>query len=119
MGESFIASVQYDDLTGTVAADGFEAGGPLGDLAKKVPIKSGYTPIGFGLNQLYPLENGNLPITVFAIDTGKVGATPTEVQDYAKKHGQLPLTGFRREIAPIEFRSNTQTLQSPLAQSSV
>lgn len=104
MGESFIASVQYGDLKGTAAADGFEAGGPLGDLAERVPVKPGFMPIGFGLHQLYPLENGRIPIVLFAVDTNEVGVGE-EIQAYAKKYGQVPVTGFHGQIEPKEFQS--------------
>ncbi len=105
MGESFIASVQYGDLKGTAAADGHEAGGPLHDLAKIVPVKKGYWPVGFGLNQLYPLENGKLPIVVFAVDARKMGVSANEIQAYANQHGELSVTGFRGEIDPKKFES--------------
>lgn len=103
MGESFVASVQYGDMKGTVAIDGHEAGGPLGDLAERVKLKPGFMPVGFGLQRLHPLANGKIPLVIFAVDTNEVGVSVTEMNAYAAKNGQLPVTGFHGEIAPAEF----------------
>jgi len=103
MGESFVASVQYGDMKGTIAIDGFEAGGPLGDLAERVKIKPGFMPVGFGLTRLHPLENGKIPLVIFAVDASEVGVSADEMNAYAAANGQLPVTGFHGEIAPAEF----------------
>ncbi len=104
MGEPFIASVQYGDLKGTVSIDGHEAGGPLRDLAKHTCLKTGYWPIGFGLDGLDPNSDGKVSITVFGVDQKTVGGTVDEIRTYVEKHGgKLPVVGFRGEITAGSF----------------
>ena len=101
MGDSFVATVQYGDMKGTVAIDGHD-GGPLeGDLIAHV--KQGFLPIGFGLYRLDTDENGDLPFVVYAVEAELVGETAKEINSYASEHGKLPVVGFHGKILASEF----------------
>lgn len=105
MGESFVASVQYGDLKGTVSIDGHETGGPLDDLAQHTCIKPGYFPVGFGMHGLDPNKNGKHSFTLFAVKVSEVGANIEEIKAYMKEHDQLPVVGFNGELDPGTFVS--------------
>ena len=98
MGESFIASAQYGDLKGTVSIDGHQTGGPLEELARHTCMKTGFFPVGFGMNGLDPDDQGRVAITIFAVDVREVGVTVDQIKAYVAENGDLPVTGFRGAI---------------------
>lgn len=103
MGDSFTASVQYGDLRGTAAIDGYETGGPLRGLAEHTCLKSGYIPVGFGLTNLDPGDDGKVGFTLYAVQTEQVGKNVQEMSQYVSEHGKLPVVGFRGQIKAGTF----------------
>lgn len=103
MGDSFVASVQYGDLKGTVSMDGHEAEGPLGGLAEHTCMKPGYWPVGFGLHGLDPNKEGKCSFTIYAVDASEVGTNVDQIKSYVEENGNLPVVGFHGEIEVGSF----------------
>lgn len=105
MPEDFLADVQYNDLQGTVAADGHE-GPPLHQFAKKTDMPDGYIPVGLSFFGPYAYaENGIIDFTLVAVRQGEVGQSLKEWTEYERKHGKLPVYQFEGKIALNELPS--------------
>lgn len=84
------ASVQYGDLKGEVACDGF--GGPfLSELASDIDLDDTYFPLSLSV---YRGESGFLSIYVYACNKDKVGKDIDEIKDYGRKNGSIPVKRF-------------------------
>lgn len=105
MAESFIASVQYGDMKGTVAFDGHN-GAPLHELAAKTDMPGGYVPVGFTLWKLEPEEDGLIPIQVVAVDARDHGSNVDEIAKAAEASGELQVYPFDGRISLAEFTAH-------------
>jgi hypothetical protein len=102
MADPFTASVQYDDLKGYVAIDGYD-GPPLHELVKYCAMPGGYFPVGFSLFRFDPCEDGKLPFCIVAVRCDVVGTTMGEIVNYAREHDELPVYSFDGMIDPTCF----------------
>ena len=101
MGDSFVASVQYGDMKGTVAIGGHETGGPLeGDLIAHV--KPGFLPVGFGLSRLDTDANGNLPHLLYTPSMQNKSAEP--------QRNSIPM---RKSMASCQSWASTERFMRP------
>jgi len=104
MTNDFVASTQYNDLTGTAALDGHEGPG-LMELARLVSLPEDYFPIGFSLFRLNPDDDGMLPFQLIAVKKSETGDTMEKVIDAAKRGGKLTAYSVEVKIDPKKFPS--------------
>ena len=104
MGDLFIASTQYNDLTGGAAFDGHD-GPPLFELAKCSNMPSeGYWPVGFELFRLDPDEQtGKIPFTLVAVSCDEAGSKIDQIIEFAKTAEELRVYRFEGHLDPREF----------------
>jgi hypothetical protein len=102
VAESFTSSVQYDDLTGTIAFDGND-GGPLFKLAELIEdMPAGYFPVGFRLVQFHPNGDGTIPFDIFAARMSDSGDTVDEIVKNARERNGLDVHTFSGRV-PVEM----------------
>jgi hypothetical protein len=103
MSESFKASAQYDDLTGTAAFDGHD-GPPLRDMQKYCKIAPGYLPVGFKFGSLAPDKDGMVSLTIVAVRCDQAGDNIDAVVRYAQAHnGELTVYPFSGKMPMKEW----------------
>ena len=83
------ASVQYGDLKGTVAIDGYN-GLSIDDTILTASVPKGYRPIGL---RLYGFGKGNnspsIKAKVLCVDTDQTGSPPDAIRGFGKANGVL------------------------------
>jgi hypothetical protein len=103
MAQKFIAEVQYNDLKGTVAADGYDSP-PLFKISEYVKLPSEYWPVGLSFSKLDPDNEGNIPFVIYAVDKNKVGENHDEIQEFLKNNNyKLTVEAFNREMPITAF----------------
>lgn len=112
MSDTFTASTQYGDLTGTVSFDGYD-GDFLNQIAAKSDVPEDQFPIGFGINSLWSDENGTvrMSIDVIAVPCKTVGESVVAMLAYEREHGELPAKRYDcsltfAELLPLMNRMN-------------
>jgi len=102
MTSDFLASTQYNDLTGSAAFDGHEGPG-LMELADIVGLPDEYFPIGFQLHRLDPDEDGLLWLKMIAVKKAETGDTMTKALQVARDNKSLPTYLVDAKIDPRKF----------------
>jgi hypothetical protein len=102
MPEPFVASVQYDDLHGTVAFDGHD-GSPLHELAKYTDMPNGYFPVGISLHQFIPNDDGKIHFRIVAIDARKLTYSMDGMLKATKDSAEIAVYPFDGMILPADL----------------
>ena len=97
MAEPFIAGVQYGDLKGTIAFDGFESP-PLHQLAKLSNMPPGYFPVGFTTSGVQAAKSGVISFDIVAVRSDDVSGTVDDMIRYARENNELPVYRFSGEL---------------------
>lgn len=102
MAEPFIASLQYGDYKGTVAADTLDAP-TLRELAKRTNMPPGYFPVGLHVWRLRPDDDGQIPFAVVAVDTRDTEHTLDGILKAAGTAEEVAVYPFNGKIAPLDL----------------
>jgi len=122
MTAEFIASTQYNDLTGTAAFDGHDGPG-VHELAAMSEVPADYFPIGFRLYRLDPDEDGFLPFRIIAVKKSETGDSMEEIAKAEKMTGttvtvySFPMPRFGRNATLGTATLATGGLQTQLTDS--
>ena len=102
------ASVQYDDLIGTAAADEADRGGLI-TFSKAKGIDTGkYFPVGVSF---YSEEQEDGSVSVYAVEKSVAGSFD-EVEQYANSHGgQVPCVQFDANATIAELFQHFKRLE--------
>jgi hypothetical protein len=96
------ASVQYNDLKGTVAADWRDNTNRLNDFAKSQAINlQEYIPVGISayLGEPQGSELDTAFVSIFAVDPTRIGRDADEIRRFVESNeGILPCKNFRLEV---------------------
>ena len=101
MEDRSTAAVHYDDMTGTVAIDGFD--GPfLTELGKRARMPAGYTPIGFCVDGHNDMSVGReTSLTLIALDVDLSGVGGDALSEYFANKETIHAFEFELQI-PLE-----------------
>jgi hypothetical protein len=104
MSDPIVASTRYGDFKGTFSYNGWAGMGfpDLAEVLNEMVDLGNHTLVGFELSILGGNDGLHCYLTVFATD---VASTPGEVEEYARKHGSVPVKKFRpdEDLQPADL----------------